>query len=111
YWRLGEASGTVAADQVGAHGGTYAFNPSLGQPGALFNDPATSVGFNGTTHYVQAPSDASLNPTRFSVEVWARPTAAIGAYHGVMASRSYPQGWALFEGDDGSWEFWVNSGT
>ncbi len=111
YWRLGEASGTVAADQLNAHNGTYANNPTLGQAGALFGDPATSVNFNGTTQYVQAPSDPTVNPSSFSVEVWARPTGGTGAYHGVMASRSYPQGWALYEGDDGSWEFWVNSGS
>jgi hypothetical protein len=111
YWRLGEASGTVAADQKTAHNGTYAFGPSLGQPGALFSDPATSVGFNGTTQYVQAPSDPSVNPTRFSVEVWAYPTGGAGTYRGVMSSRQYPQGWNLYLGDDSSWEFWVNSGS
>jgi N,N-dimethylformamidase beta subunit-like protein/concanavalin A-like lectin/glucanase superfamily protein len=111
YWRLGETSGTVAADQLTIRNGTYANAPALGQPGALFSDPATSVGFDGTTQYVQAPSDAALNPARFSVEVWARPTGGAGTYHGVMASRLYPQGWAIYLAADGSWEFWINSGT
>jgi len=111
YWRLGEASGTVAADQRGARNGTYVNSPALGQPGGLFNDSAKSVGFNGATQYVQVPSDLSLNPPRFSVEVWARPTGGAGAYHGVMASRQYPFGWVLYLGADGSWEFWVNSGA
>jgi hypothetical protein len=111
YWRLGETSGTVAADQLGTRNGTYANSPALGQPGALFNDPAKSVGFNGTSQYMQAPSDAALNPARFSVEVWARPTGGAGTYHGVVSSRVYPQGWVLYLGPDGSWEFWVNSGS
>jgi hypothetical protein len=112
YWRLGETSGTVAADQRGTRNGTYANSPALGQPGALFNDPARSAGFNGTSQYVQAPADAALNsPARFSVEVWARPTGGVGTYHGVVTSRVYPLGWVLYLGTDSSWEFWVNSGS
>ena len=111
YWRLGEATGTVAMDQLTTHNGTYANNPALSQPGALFRDPATSVGFNGTTQYVQIATDASLSTSRFSVEIWARPTGGAGVYHGVIASRNYPQGWSVYVADSGDWEFWVNSGT
>ena len=111
YWRLGEATGSVAADQRAAHNGTYTNTPALGQAGALFADPATSVGFNGTSQYVQVPYAAALNTPKFSVEIWARPNSSAGAYRGVMGSRSYPQGWTLYQGTDGSWEFWVNSGA
>jgi len=31
YWRLGEAGGTVAADQRATHDGTFAYGPALGQ--------------------------------------------------------------------------------
>jgi hypothetical protein len=86
-------------------------SPALGQPGALFNDPATSVTFNGTTQFAQVPYAAGLNPSMFSVEVWAFPTGGAGTYHGVLASYSYPLGWVLYRGQDGGWEFWVNSGS
>jgi hypothetical protein len=69
------------------------------------------VGFNGTTQYVQAPYAATLNTPQFSVEIWARPSGGAGLYRGLMASRVYPQGWALYIGTDGTWEFWVNSGA
>jgi hypothetical protein len=111
YWRLGEASGTVATDQLTTRNGTYNNGPALGQPGALFNDPATSVGFNGTNQYVQAPADTALNLATFTVEVWAKPTGGANTYHGVIASRIYPQGWVLYLAADGTWEFWLNSGT
>jgi hypothetical protein len=111
YWRLGEARGTVAGNQLPTRNGTYANSPLLGRPGALFNDPSTSVGFDGTSQYVQAPSDAGLNPPTFSFEVWAMPTGGAGAYRGVMASRFYPTGWSVYLGAGGAWEFWVNSGT
>jgi hypothetical protein len=111
YWRLGEASGTVARDQRATHDGTYAYSPTLGQPGALFNDPATSVGFDGTTQYVQVPTDASLTTSAFSFEVWARPTGGAGNYRGVITDRFFPQGWNLYLGTSGSWEFWINQGS
>jgi hypothetical protein len=111
YWRLGETTGIVAADQLGAHHGTYANNPSLGRPGALFGDPDTAVGFDGISQYVQVLSDAALNPSTFSVEVWARPTGGAGTYRGAMASRFYPQGWSLYLAAGNAWEFWLNSGT
>jgi hypothetical protein len=111
YWRLSEATGTVAVDRVGTHHGTYAYSPALGRPGALYNDPATSVGFNGTSQFVQAPTDASLNTSRFSFEIWARPTGGAGTYRGVMADRYYPQGWAVYLGPNNTWEFWINSGA
>jgi hypothetical protein len=111
YWRLGESSGTVAANQLSTGNGTYTASPTLGQPGALFGDPATSVGFNGTTQYVQVPNNAAFNTTQFSVEIWARPNSVAGAYRGVISSRVYPLGWTLYQGQDGSWEFWVNSGA
>jgi hypothetical protein len=111
YWRFGESAGTVAADQVGTHTGTYANSPGLGRPGALFGDPNTAVGLNGTSQYVQMPSDATLNTPTFSVEVWAYPTGGAGTYRGVAASRFYPTGWSLYAGAGGAWEFWVNSGS
>jgi len=111
YWRLGEASGTVAGDLRGGHPGTYAYNPSLAQPGALFNDSATSVGFDGTSQFVQIPSDASTNTATFSAEVWVRPTGGNGTYRGVITDRFYPRGYNLYLGGSGAWEFWINSGS
>ena len=67
--------------------------------------------FNGTSQFLQVPTDASLNTSRFSFEIWARPTGGAGTYRGVMADRSYPQGWAAYLGPDNTWEFWINSGA
>ena len=49
YWRLGEASGTSAADSSGNNRtGTYLNTPTLSQTGALTADTNTAVAFNGT---------------------------------------------------------------
>src|SRR5688500_14316091 len=48
YWRLGETSGTTAADETAsASPGTYAGGVVLGVPASLAGDPDTAVRFDG----------------------------------------------------------------
>jgi hypothetical protein len=68
YWRLGEASGTVAADTTGTYNGAYVNGPALGSPGAIANDPDTSVSFNGTSQRVTLPSLPAAGD--FTIEGW-----------------------------------------
>jgi hypothetical protein len=72
FWRLGESSGTSAADVKGANAGTYVNTPTLGKTGALAGDADTATGVNGTGSYVSVPYSASLNPAQFTVEAWAQ---------------------------------------
>ncbi len=77
YWRLGEASGTTAAD-AGSNGntGTYRNSVTRGQSGALngVNNTAISVQGNGFVS-----SDASfVNPTTYAVEAWFKTTSTTG---------------------------------
>jgi subtilisin len=62
YWRLGEASGTTAADQKGANPGTYLGGVTLGQPGALAGDDDTTASFDGQNDEMRA-SGAGLSLT------------------------------------------------
>jgi len=68
HWRLGESSGTTAGDTTGTYNGTYVNGPALGSPGAVTNDPDTSVTFNGTNQRVTLPSLAAAGD--FSIEGW-----------------------------------------
>jgi len=53
YWRLGESSGTAAADASGnGRAGTYVNTPTLGSPGLLSSDTNTSVTFDGVEEHV-----------------------------------------------------------
>jgi Concanavalin A-like lectin/glucanases superfamily len=62
YWRLGESSGTVAADAQGASPGTYVGGPGLGARGALSFDANPSVRFDGADDemYAAAPVSGTL---------------------------------------------------
>ena len=63
YWRLGEASGTSAADASGnGRTGSYVASPTLGVPGALTGDSNTAVGFNGSSQYVNVPLRGRAQP-------------------------------------------------
>jgi hypothetical protein len=77
HWRLGEASGTTAADVKGVNNGTYRQGVLLGGVSLLSRDTGnTSIGVDGTNDWVQVPDSASLDlRSGFSVEAWIRPDA------------------------------------
>ena len=65
YWRLGEVSGTVAADASGQAAGTYVGGPGLGARGALSADADTSARFDGVDDEMQAGASATA-----TIEGW-----------------------------------------
>ncbi|WP_068920838.1 LamG-like jellyroll fold domain-containing protein [Planobispora rosea] len=77
YWRLGEASGSVAADsgQNGTPGTYTATGVTYGQTGAVAGttDPAIAVG-NGRV----ISTGAVANPGTYSAEVWFKTTTTSG---------------------------------
>ena len=116
YWRLGEASGTTAADASGnGRAGSYLNTPTLGQPGALSGDANTAVAFNGTNEYVQVPYAGPLNPATFTVEAWAFVTGGQGTFRSLVTSRDYAagnsRGYVLYAGNDNNWQFWTGNGS
>ena len=91
YWRLGEASGTTAADSSGFdNAGTYS-SVTLGGAsgiGTSNGDPDTSAAFNGTSSNVSIASTTSLTPsTAFSVEEWVNPTYGSGSWEGTAIGK------------------------
>ena len=77
YWRLGESSGAVAADETrNQHQGKYVKQPKLGQPGAISGDFISSITLDGKS-YVEIPDHPAFSqPTSgagLTVEVWMRP--------------------------------------
>ena len=74
YWRLGEALGTNAADEVGLNHGTYsAQGLTLGTAGALASDPNTAVAFDGSRGGMSAGASTALDfVSGATIEVWAK---------------------------------------
>ncbi|WP_251067262.1 LamG-like jellyroll fold domain-containing protein [Streptomyces sp. ISL-36] len=87
YWRLGETSGTVAADAIDANQGQYngTFkNVTLGSASVLAGSTQKTATFNGTTSYVEMPSAPGATPSYTSVSLWFKTTTAGGVlfYYG-----------------------------
>ncbi len=76
YYRLGDPSGTIAADSSGSSGsGTYTGSVTLGGAGLISGDLDSAVSLDGATAYVSAPTNQALqgDNTR-TVEIWFKTT-------------------------------------
>jgi large repetitive protein len=83
YWRLADASGPVAANEV--NGGTASYGSVLfgPQPGFLLDgkgpfDDASAPGFDGFSSSLALPAGLVPDTGRFSVGMWFRNTRALG---------------------------------
>ena len=59
YWRLGESSGTTAADEIGSYAGTYAGTYTLAETSAI-SDGDTALGLSGVSGDMQAAPQAAI---------------------------------------------------
>jgi PKD repeat protein len=78
YWRLGETSGTTAADSGPlSNNGTYRGGVTLDQTGAITGTTNKAAQFNGGN--ALAASNATFaNPTVYSQELWFKTTTTSG---------------------------------
>jgi hypothetical protein len=117
YWRLGESSGTSAADTSGSNTGTYTGSPSLAQAGALAGDADTAVSFDGSNDYVTRAYTAALNPAQISVEAWVKPTGGQNTWRTLVGSWASGGGgsekgyWLGISGDDNTWRWQIGTGS
>jgi uncharacterized repeat protein (TIGR01451 family) len=76
YWRLGESSGSTAADQLGTSPGAYGAGATLGASGALAGDGDPSVNLAGTVGQrpvvIAHTAALDLGNGPFTIEAWAR---------------------------------------
>jgi hypothetical protein len=70
YWRLGDANGIYAAEQMVNYGGVYAGSVLLGQTGALTGDAGASVKFDGSRTRVVIAHDPSMAVAQGSYVLW-----------------------------------------
>lgn len=96
YWRLGESSGTVAADASGnSRTGTYEGSYTQGQTG-LAGDANTCVDFTGGD--VFRTYEAWQDDTTFTVEAIIRADS-VSSYKAVVNTDGVTRGWNLYVKD------------
>ncbi len=121
YWRFGESGlfnftatnlGTLGAAGNGAYDDPLAIT---GKPGALFGSSDTAAGFEGSYTKIDVPFDASLNPSSFTVECWAKVQGGAGNYRSPVTSREsvtgITAGYILYATATDTWGFWTGNGT
>jgi hypothetical protein len=119
YWRLGETSGTTAADSGnGGNPGAINGGVTLGVPGAVVGDANAAMSFNGSTGYVGIPDKANLDITGdITVEAWAKPNSLNGTTQTVLTkgdnNSTNTGGWQyrLSITSGNQWKALVYSGT
>ncbi len=91
HWRLGETSGTAAADVRGVNAGTYVNAPTLNAASLLATDTANkAVTLDGTNDHVRVANSNSLRiAAPLTLEAWIKPTTipAAGSYASVLTKR------------------------
>jgi RHS repeat-associated protein len=101
FWRLGEASGTVAADQTGASNATYPSAAVRGRSGALPGQTDTAVRVPGSGEIaVTDTSKLNVGTADFSVEAWVKTT--VNGDRAIAAKATTTAGWSLAVTDDAS---------
>lgn len=107
YWRLGEPSGTTAADEVASFDGTYTNTPTLGVAGALDGDADTAITLAAaSSEHVEVAHAAGINPSGdITVECWVKFTSTatmvlVAKYGGPTDAK----GWLLLA-DGGGVQF------
>jgi hypothetical protein len=115
YWRLGESSGTSAADTSGnGNTGTYGGGPTLGATGALAGDSDTATSFDGVNDNVSVPDSAALDLNgSFSIEFWAKQTSFTNTSPGIVnkGSSTTADGYLISAGNTGILTFKRNNVT
>ena len=74
YWRLGEQSGSTAADSAGNNVATIKGGVTLGIGGAIV-DPNLAMSLDGSTGYLSVADNSALDMTGdLTIEAWVKPT-------------------------------------
>lgn len=87
YWRLGELTGTSAADASGnAHSGTYTGGVTLAQAGAIGSENNAAAKFDGSSGYVDLGNPAAFVITTgpVTLEAWISAAAAPAKSAGIL---------------------------
>jgi hypothetical protein len=100
YWRLGESSGTTAADEIGALDGTVTGQVGWGVAGAIALDADTAATFNGSSSLIDIGSPAALvfdGTSEISIEAWVNPVTLDPSDRGIVTRQAgTPEhGWEL----------------
>jgi len=106
-FHLNEASGNIGDSSGNGHVGIPRNGVTYGAEGKLNR----ALQFNGTTSYVETEYAADLNPSQFTLSLWAMVTGGAGTYRSILTSRGTYEGYMLYAGTDDAWSAWIGNGS
>ncbi|HPP53546.1 MAG TPA: hypothetical protein PK777_11385, partial [Thermoguttaceae bacterium] len=114
YWLLDEPAGTSGPGSVkdakSTNHGTPAGGVTFGNASAM-SSLGTAAVFNGSSGKIDVPYTAALNPSDFTVYVWARADGGAGTYRSPLTSRGYVSsqevGYLFYAASNDTWQFWT----
>lgn len=90
WYRLGESSGTVAADSSGNNRtGTYFGSPVFGSAGSMAAESDRSIRVTSSNGGVTIPYSAAMSPAQFTVEAWVNPDTAISTFNNLITRSNF----------------------
>jgi len=103
YWRLGEASGTIANDSVGGYNGTYTNTPTLDVTGAIDHTDTAVTFASASNEYVAMGDVLDFEyDDPFSVSCWFNTTAT-ATYYVIVAKQGSVSpfaGYSIYQDDN-----------
>lgn len=72
-----------------------------------------ALNLNGSTEYLERAYQSALNPSQFSVSLWARCSGGQFTYRSPLTCRDdFPgRGYLMYARDNNLWSFWIGNGT
>ncbi|MGH3369678.1 MAG: LamG domain-containing protein, partial [Nocardioidaceae bacterium] len=102
YWRLGETTGTTAADELGGAPGTLLSGVALGVPGAIAGDANTGTRFDGSNDRISMGDPAvgtlDFGTGDFTVELWLK--TALNQEKAAISKQGTTSYWHVTVTDD-----------
>jgi hypothetical protein len=103
YWRLGETTGTLAADETESHNaGVYENGVVLGTAGSLQTDPNTAAGLDGGNDRIRLGDPASgafdFGTGDFTAEAWVK--TSVNSERAVIGKSDAARYWQITVSDD-----------
>ena len=80
HLRLGEASGTTAADETGNHDATYVNGVVLGTAGPFSGISTTAADFDGANDYVEIPHSSDFALAEGTIQFWFNVDSTSGQF-------------------------------
>ena len=118
YWRLGIVDetngGSITYDLAGGFNGVYYGPVSLGQPGAITNDPDSfSTTFGAGSTYAAVPFATNINAQTFTVELWVNDNGVNRGNYRSPLTDHHPAtyvGYNFYGIPGNTWQFWGGNG-